>query len=257
MRFSKKVNSEKVSFYLFLYYKIIFFKFWKKLYLVLPICCPKWSLTCSRLIPHQQNVILKPRWAGNKNRYRCQGTFVFMVLLSKFAFWVNLHPPCGCQRGQSFLEGVNPKRHGGGADSIHCSGDRLPYLTGSYYGHKISWVYPKTSQVQGSWVIFLLSWQVFQKFSRDGAETMIFWDRKSQNRFFFNFFITKSPKFISNINNNFSQLSFEVYNICVAQKLWISEFLSKFFFAWTLATSATSRGRNFNLSNLNRVSNFS
>ena len=29
------------------------------------------------------------------------------------------------------------------------------------------------------------------------------------------------------------------------------------FFAWTLATSATSRGRNFNLSNLNKVSNFS
>ena len=25
---------------------------------------------------------------------------------------------------------------GGGADSIHCSGDRLPFLTGAYYGHK-------------------------------------------------------------------------------------------------------------------------
>ena len=86
---------------------------------------------------------------------------------------------------------------------------------------------------------------------------MIFWDRKSQNQFFFNFFITKSPKFISNINNNFSQLSFEVYNICVAQKLRILEFLIEFFFAWTLATSATFRGRNFNLSDLNRVSNFS
>ena len=58
---------------------------------------------------------------------------------------------------------------------------------------------------------------------------MIFWDRKSQNQFFFNFFITKSPNFISNINNNFSQLSFEVYNICVAQKLRISEFLNDFF----------------------------
>ena len=66
----------------------------------------KSSLTCSRLIQHQQNVILKPRWAGNKNRYRCQGTFVFLVLCSKFAFWVNLHPPCRCQGGQSFLVGV-------------------------------------------------------------------------------------------------------------------------------------------------------
>ena len=86
---------------------------------------------------------------------------------------------------------------------------------------------------------------------------MIFWDRKSQNRFFFNFFISKSPNFISNLNEDCSQLSFEVYNVCVAQNLRISEFLIEFFFAWTLATSATSRGRNFNLSNLNRVSNFS
>ena len=37
----------------------------------------------------------------------------------------------------------------------------------------------------------------------------------------------------------------------------ISEFLIKFFFAWTLATLVTSRGHNFNLSNLNRLSNFS
>ena len=81
---------------------------------------------------------------------------------------------------------------------------------------------------------------------------MIFWDRKSQNQFFFNFFITKSPKFISNINDNFSQLSFEVYNICVAQKLRISEFLINFLSPGTwplrrppeaaISTSATSIG---------------
>jgi hypothetical protein len=75
---------------------------------------------------------------------------------------------------------------------------------------------------------------------------MNFWDR---NQFFFNFLITKSSNLISNLNENCSQLSFEVYNVCVAQKLQISEFWSNFFFAWTLATSATSRGRNFNLSN--------
>ena len=153
---------------------------------------------------------------------------------------------------------INPKRCGGGGfDSARRSGDRLPFLTGSYYGHKISWLYQKTSQVQGSQVIFLLSWQVFQKFSQDRAEIMIFWDRKSQNRFFFNFFTIKSPNFISNLNDDCSQLSFDVYNICVAQKLRILEFLIEFFLAWTLATSATFRGRNFNLSDLNRVSNFS
>ena len=48
--------------------------------------------------------------------------------------------------------------------------------------------------------------------------------------------------------------SFEVYNICVAQKLQISEFLIVLFFTWTQATSATFQGRNFNL---NRVSSLS
>ena len=35
--------------------------------------------------------------------------------------------------------------------------------------------------MHGSEEIFLLSWHVFQKLSRDRAEVMIFWDRKSQN----------------------------------------------------------------------------
>jgi hypothetical protein len=63
--------------------------------------------------------------------------------------------------------------------------------------------------------------------------------------------------FVSNINDDCSQLSFEVYYVFVAQKLKILENAKLFFFAWTLATSATSRGPNFDLSNLNRVSNFS
>ena len=40
-----------------------------------------------------------------------QGTFVFMVLLSKFAFWVNLPPSQGGQGGgQSFLVGVKGRQ---------------------------------------------------------------------------------------------------------------------------------------------------
>ena len=45
--------------------------------------------------------------------------------------------------------------------------------------------------------------------------------------------------------------------IFVAQKLKILENVKQFFLAWTLATSATSRGLNFDLSYLNRVWNFS
>ena len=51
-------------------------------------------------------------------------------------------------------------------------------------------------------------------------------------------------------------LSFEVYYVSVAQNLQILEKVNHFFLAWTLATAATSRGPNFDLSNLNRVSNF-
>ena len=93
-------------------------------------------------------------------------------------------------------------------------------------------------------------------FFRNSAETeprsWFFWDRKSKNHFFFIFFITKSCNFISNLNDNCSQLSFEVYNVFVAQKLPISEFLIKFFSPgpWPLrrppeaaiSTSATSIG---------------
>ena len=58
---------------------------------------------------------------------------------------------------------------------------------------------------------------------------MIFWDRKSQNRFKKKKIITKLSDLVSNLNDDGSQLSFEVYNICVAQKLRILEFLINFF----------------------------
>ena len=50
-------------------------------------------------------VILKPRWAGYKNRCRCKSTFVFMVLCSKFAFWVNLHHTLWVSGRSNFLSG--------------------------------------------------------------------------------------------------------------------------------------------------------
>ena len=61
---------------------------------------------------------------------------------------------------------------------------------------------------------------------------MIFWDRKSQNWFFFNFFITKTYYFISNIDDDFYEHSFEVYNISLGQKLTILEFSPKIFSFW-------------------------
>ena len=149
------------------------------------------------------------------------------------------------------------KAPGGGAAAAHRSQDRLPFLTGSSYVHKNSGLCLYASQLEDGKVIFLLSWQVFQKFSRDRQKITIFWDRKTRNWLLFIFFQTKVCNFVSNINEYCSQLSFEVYNIFVAQKLKILENSKHFFHAWTLATLTTSRGGNFDLSNLNRVSNFS
>ena len=61
------------------------------------------------------------------------------------------------------------------------------------------------------------------RFFRNLAETDkklgIFEIENHKIDFFFNFFITKFSNFISNMNDDCSQLSFEVYNVCVAQKL--------------------------------------
>ena len=99
------------------------------------------------------------------------------------------------------------------------------------------------------------------RFSRYLAETdkklQFFAIEKFGIDFFSFFFKTKVCNLVSNINDDCSQLSFEVYNVFVAQKLKILENSKHFFHVWTLATSATSRGLNFDLSNLNKVSNFS
>ena len=86
---------------------------------------------------------------------------------------------------------------------------------------------------------------------------MIFWDRKSQNRFFFYFFVTKTSNFISNMNEDFYKDSFEVYNTSVRQKLVILGFSPKIFIILTSVTSETSWGQTMTLSDLNEVSNFS
>ena len=50
-------------------------------------------------------------------------------------------------------------------------------------------------------------------------------------------FITKVSYFISNINDNFHEASFEVYYVFVSQKLVILEFSPQFFFVLTSVTS--------------------
>ena len=67
------------------------------------------------------------------------------------------------------------------------------------------------------------------------------------------------PNLSSNqaIRTNLVYIVSLVYFIFVASKLKILAFQVRFFYALTSATLATSRGPNFSLSNLNRVSNFS
>ena len=56
----------------------------------------------------------------------------------------------------------------------------------------------------------------------------------------FNFFITKVSYFVSNMNDDFHEASFEVYYVSVSQKLVILEFSPQFFFILTSVTSDTS-----------------
>ena len=74
-----------------------------------------------------------------------------------------------------------------------------------------------------------LSWQVFQKFSRDRQDILIFWDRKSRNWLFFNFFRTKVSNFVSNLNDDCSQLSFEVIMFLYLKNCRFQDFWSIFF----------------------------
>ena len=66
-----------------------------------------------------------------------------------------------------------------------------------------------------------------------------FLEQKSRNRFFFTFFITKVFYFVSNMNDDFHEASFEVYYVFVSQKLVILEFSPQFFFLLTSVTSDT------------------
>ena len=85
---------------------------------------------------------------------------------------------------------------------------------------------------------------------------MIFWGRKWQNWFFSNFYIPKPYNFISNLNDDFHEASFEVNYFSVSQKLMILQFLH-IFFILTSVTSDTSWGQSMSLSDLYEVSNFS
>ena len=133
-----------------------------------------------------------------------QITFLVVKWLKKS----NFH--CEYQQKHNFLLTLNDA--GRGVKMTRWSGDRLPFLTGSCYGHKNSWLYPKTSQLESTKVIFWLSWQVF-----------------------FYFFVTKTSNFISNMNDDFDKDSFEVHYISVRQKLVILGFLPKTFFNFDLS----------------------
>ena len=105
--------------------------------------------------------------------------------------------------------------------------------------------------------MFLLSVQVFQKFSRDRWKITIFLEQKSQNQLFFNFFIAKDSYIVSKPNDDFHEASFEVYYVSVSQKLGILGFSPQIFFILTSVTSDTSWGQSMSFSDLNEVSNFS
>ena len=91
-------------------------------------------------------------------------------------------------------------------ESTYWSGDRLPFFT----GHKISWLLPCTSHLEDSQVIFFTILTGFPEI-------------QPKNFQLFQYKILQFY-FTANLNDHCSQLFFDVYNVCVAQKLQISQF---------------------------------
>ena len=67
-----------------------------------------------------------------------------------------------------------------------------------------------------------------------------FFGAKIAKSFFFNIFITTVSYFVSNLNDDFHEASFEVYYVSVSQKLVILGFSPLIFFILTSVTSDTS-----------------
>ena len=64
------------------------------------------------------------------------------------------------------------------------------------------------------------------KLAETDEKSQILWSKKCEIDFFFDFFITKVFYFVSNMNYDFHEASFEVYYIFVSQKLAILGFSS-------------------------------
>ena len=81
---------------------------------------------------------------------------------------------------------------------------------------------------------------LFRNLAETDEKLQCFWSENRGIIFFFNFFITKVSYFVSNMNDDFHEASFEVYYVSVSQKLVILEFSPQFFFILTSVTSDTS-----------------
>ena len=81
---------------------------------------------------------------------------------------------------------------------------------------------------------------LFRNLAETDEKLQCFWSENRGIIFFFNFFITKVSYFVSNLNKDFPEASFEVYYVSVSQKLAILGFSPQIFFILTSVTSETS-----------------
>ena len=100
------------------------------------------------------------------------------------------------------------------------------------HGHKNSWLYPYTCQVEVGKVIFDYLDSFFRNWPETNKELGFFGIENYKIIFFLNFFITKTSNFILHLNDDFYVDSFEVYIIFLGQKLMIFEFRRTFFSFW-------------------------
>ena len=114
---------------------------------------------------------------------------------------------------------------------------------GQVFNIQISWLYPPNRVLGGR------KKKIYNFFKK----IIKIWNRKSRKYFFSAIFYIKTKVLIIFLEKNSSQLSFEVYEVYVAQKTKISRFVIELFFHLDpgyfnhlprrlILTSATSRG---------------
>ena len=94
--------------------------------------------------------------------------------------------------------------------------------------------------LEGTKVVYDYLDRCFKKLAETDEKLKFFWSENWEIHLYSIFFITKVFYFVSYLNEDFHEASFEVYYVSVSQKMVILGFSPQIFFILTSVTSDTS-----------------